>query len=276
MMNRRLQSVLLRFYKAFLKTGVFSTQWGRAIFEWSYDQYKEHLEAGHIDVLRGFVKPATTVIDVGANIGFFTKRFGRWVSAGGRVIAIEPEQANFSSLERAVLKGGLGAVVDAIQGVAAEAGGTLQLELNPFQHSDHKIGERGIPVKAFSLDEIMEQRGWPSVSLCKIDVQGAEERVLRGAVKTLRKFHPALFVEVGDSCLRGMGSSAESLFALLADFGYQPRILEKGRLSEPLALERARDLCRGAGYRDFLFLQQSDFFEDDRLKDREKPRSNPG
>ena len=101
-MNRNFQTVLLALYRAVSSTGLLSTRPGRAMYEWSYDLYKDRFEAGPVDALRQFIKPGTTVIDVGANIGFFSRRFARWVGPGGRVIAIEPEPANFAGLTWAV------------------------------------------------------------------------------------------------------------------------------------------------------------------------------
>lgn len=250
-MNRNLQTILLALYRAVLATGLLSTSGGRRAYEWAYDRYKERFEAGPIDALRPFVKPGTTVVDVGANIGFFSRRFGRWVGAGGRVIAIEPEPVNFAGLIRAISRDGLGAVVEAVEGAAAESGGTLRLELNAAQPTDHKLGERGIEVKAFTVDELLRQRGWPAVSLCKIDVQGAEERVLRGMTRTLTRFRPALFVEVGG------GAQGESLLTLLAELGYRPHLLERGGVSASLPPAQALALSRRAGYSDFLFLHDA-------------------
>ena len=152
-MNRVLQWILLKLYAAAASSGLLSTAFGKTIFEWSYDKYKEYFEAGDIDALRAFVTPGTTVIDVGANIGFFTKRFALWVGPAGKVIAIEPEPANFGALTRALAHAGIQSVVDALEGVAAEESGSLNLEINSSQPTDHKIGAQGMLVKAFTLDE---------------------------------------------------------------------------------------------------------------------------
>src|SRR5260370_40368150 len=63
-----------------------------------YPIYKKYFEAGPIDRLREFVPAGTLVIDVGANVGFFSLRFARWVGDGGKVIAIEPEDKNYIAL----------------------------------------------------------------------------------------------------------------------------------------------------------------------------------
>jgi FkbM family methyltransferase len=249
-----LQSLLLGTYRAVLSTGVLSTRIGRFLYEWLYDQYKTFLEAGDVRVLSPLVGQKQTVLDVGANVGFFTRRFASWVGQGGHVIAIEPEDTNFQSLQRMVDRRQLGPIVELVQGVADERSGMVKLQLNPFHPADHKIGEQGVPVAAYALDDLLAQRNWPEVSLIKIDVQGAEERVLRGARETLRRFHPALFVEIDEQALAAMHSSPLRVFEFLADYGYEPHQIEPGRVSPALARDEALALPHAGSYTDFLFL----------------------
>jgi FkbM family methyltransferase len=253
-MHKTLQASLLGCYRAFRATGMLSTRSGRALFEFAYDAYKRFLEAGSIEALRPLVRPGTTVIDVGANIGFFTERLSRWVSEGGRVVAIEPEAVNFARLQHRITRRGIEKVVDAIQAVAAETPGERLLEINPHHPGDHRIGETGVPVAALTIDGFLSERGWPETSLIKIDVQGAEFRVLEGAAETIRRFCPALFVEIDDAALTQMGSGAENLITALAEQGYRVHRLTRRGISPPLAVERALALAREEGYADFLFL----------------------
>jgi hypothetical protein len=69
--------------------------WARRAFLTAYSGYKTWIEAGPIDRLKDFVLPRSAVVDVGANIGFFTLKFARWVGEQGCVIAIEPDLVNF-------------------------------------------------------------------------------------------------------------------------------------------------------------------------------------
>lgn len=254
-MSPALQSALLRLYRGLSATGLLATPAGRRVFEAAYMLYKRRLEAGPIEHLREVVRPGTLVIDVGANIGFFTRLFGRWVQPGGAVLAIEPEPRNLERLAALVERERLAGSVEVLAGVAAEASGTLRLRLNPHHPGDHKIGEDGLPVPAHALDDLMTRRGWPPVSLIKIDVQGAEERVLDGARQTLRRRSPALFLEVHDQALRGFGSSAERLLGRVAAAGYSLHAL--GRRGRSPAMTVAQALAAiGApdGYADFLCL----------------------
>src|SRR5580693_4951300 len=102
----------------------------------------------------------------------------------------------------------------------AEVTGEGLLEINPGHPGDHKLGTEGVPVAMTTIDDLLAARGWPEVSLIKIDVQGAESRVLAGARRTLERFSPALFLEVDDQQLRRYGSSAAELLTSVTAQGY--------------------------------------------------------
>src|SRR5262249_7918982 len=160
--------------------------------------YKDRFEAGPVQLLRRWVRPKTIVVDIGANVGFFSLQFASWVTEGGRVIALEPESVNYAGLQRAVARAGLTAVVETIQAAAADVTGQSFLQLNPGHPGDHKLASTGVAVAVTTLDDLLRTRGWPEVSLIKIDVQGAEAQVLAGARETLDRFRPVLFLEVED------------------------------------------------------------------------------
>src|ERR1041385_3696722 len=103
-MKKLVQNTLLGMYRVVNASGALRTRAGRRVFEWGYHGYKRILEAGDIQALTQWIKPGTLVIDVGANIGFFTKYFARRVSEGGKVLAIEPEQNNFKRLTEMLRK----------------------------------------------------------------------------------------------------------------------------------------------------------------------------
>jgi FkbM family methyltransferase len=250
-LRERLVGALLRLYERAVKAGLLDRPWARRAFESLYIAYKRLLEAGPIEMV-GDVK-GTTVIDVGANIGYFTLQFARWVGPGGRVIAIEPEARNFASLRRRLQRAGGAATVECIQAVAAEKPGELRLAVNPTHPGDHQIAVEGEPVRAVTLDELAEGET-RRVSFIKIDVQGAESMVLAGARAILEKDRPALFVEVDDEGLRGFGSSARELFETLARLGYEPQRRTRGRFEPVADTEAMLAETAGGSYADVLFL----------------------
>jgi FkbM family methyltransferase len=253
-MNTILQRGLIGLYRAVKATGVLDTAAGRKIFEASYHIYKDRLEAGPVELLRRWVRPGTVVLDVGANVGFFTLRFASWVSDGGRVIALEPEAVNYEALVRAIAKAGLSGVVETIQAAVSDATGEAKLEVNPGHPGDHKLGDEGVAVATTTVDDLLAARGWPEVSLIKIDVQGAEALVLSGARQALERSRPALFLEVDDAALRRFGSSAGGLLESAVAQGYTIHSRVGEGFSAPLSVAEALSLEGTADYEDLLLL----------------------
>jgi FkbM family methyltransferase len=253
--NPRLQGLLLFAYRLLLlRSGVLETGPGYALFERVYDLYKAGLEASSLRHARGYVRPGSRVVDVGAHVGFFTQRFAGWVGPGGRVIALEPEPINFGRLCRRLQRTGLAARVEAVNAAAVEASGRFFLKVDPTHPGDHQLAPGGLPVRGVALDRQVEPDDPREVSLVKIDVQGAEARVLAGAAETLQRFRPTLLVEVDDERLRRQGSSAGELLEGLASLGYVPQHLSRSGLSRVLGVADAVRLAGGAGrYADFLF-----------------------
>jgi FkbM family methyltransferase len=249
--KRAVHQVLLAAYRIVFARGLLRYAWGRRAFYRAYEVYKAAFEAGPIDRLRAYAPEGALIIDVGANIGFFTERFARWVGEAGRVIAIEPEAVNFAELGRRMARKGLAARIDARLAAADAAPGTVHLVLNPDHPGDHKLGSSGRPVDAVTLDDLVPADR--PVALIKIDVQGAELRVLAGATRILERDHPALFIEVDPVGLMQFGGSVDALLHTLEAQGYRPhRLTRSGAVPCP-PTELDRVLAR-RGYTDMLFL----------------------
>lgn len=220
-----------------------------------YPLYKGYFEAGPIDQLREFVPDGSLVIDVGANVGFFSLRFAEWVGDGGKVIAIEPEDQNYSGLISALERAGLLGRVEALRVVAAAEPGTTFLEINPLYPADHKLSRNGtgVPVTAVTLDGLLADKGPGRPALVKIDVQGAELLTLQGMIEILRFARPALFVELSDQGLNKFGASVLVVLRLLSDNGYEAYWLTRtGRRKASQSEIEAR--TTGTKSADVLFL----------------------
>jgi len=222
-----------------------------------YALYKTHFEAGPIDRLREFVPGGSLVIDVGANVGFFTLRFARWAGDNGKVIAIEPEEHNYNSLILALERAGTLGRVDALQAVATDRPGITFLEINPLHPADHKLSRdgTGLSVTAVTLDGLVPDKGHLRPALVKIDVQGAEMLVLRGAADLLRLAAPALFIELHEAGLNRFGTSVSAILDLLAGSGYQAYWLVRAGPHRNASPAEIHAKVARIGYVDVLFLK---------------------
>jgi FkbM family methyltransferase len=227
MLGRVLQKIAVAAYALAARAGFMSLPVVRRLFIKAYRQYKRHIEAGPVDQLRRFVPEGAAVIDVGANVGFFTEKFAEWVGPTGTVIAVEPDAENLAALREAAARFGAGPRIELIAAVAADRPGQLLLERNPLHPGDHRIAVNapGVDVCAVTIDALVAERRL-RVAFIKIDVQGAELMVLQGARQTLRRDAPALFVEIDERALRRYGASTVGLVAFLRSEGYAVRHLE--------------------------------------------------
>lgn len=251
-MKQRLSNGLVAVYGKVMETGLLDRPRAQRAFEATYLTYKGLIEAGPISGLHTVVPPGSTVLDVGANIGFFSVRFARWVGSDGKVLAIEPEARNVESLRRRIERSGLAGIVECIQAAAADKPGELKLAITRGHPADHHLAEDGVAVRALTLDELIAEGAGP-VSLIKIDVQGAEAMVLAGAQEVIKRDRPAIFIEIDEPSLGRSGTSARELVETLTGLGYRPHRLSKNGAGD--VQETAELLASAAaGYIDVLFV----------------------
>jgi FkbM family methyltransferase len=249
---RAVQTALLWAYRGVRHTGLLDTAPGRAVFERAYWSYKALVEAREVEALRSLVPAGSAVVDVGANIGFFTMRFAEWVGPSGRVFAIEPESANFASLAARVKSHGFAERVALVKAAAMDSAGEAHLWINPDNPADHRIADSGASVEAVKIDQLLESHPGMKVSLIKVDVQGAELRALRGAASTLERMRPALLVEFHEPSLVAAGTTPRELLAYLTGFGYAPSVLAGDGAWQALTGEELFERMSARGYVDAL------------------------
>jgi FkbM family methyltransferase len=251
-LKKTFQKSVLFIYKVASSTGILETSIGKAVSGASYSLYKKIFESS-ITHLSKFVPENSYILDIGANVGFYTLQFTSWVSGSGRVIAIEPEVNNLLSLKKSLENKHINNV-DLIQAAAVDFDGKINLAINPDNPADHRISEVGITVDAITIDTLMKLRGCPFISFIKIDVQGAEYRALLGAEKTLLASHPVILMEIDDPSLEAAGTSSDILIAYLKSLGYEMFSAEKKSGGYPITKDIARAMRSNVGYADFVFI----------------------
>jgi FkbM family methyltransferase len=174
-------------------------------------------------VFAALVKPGDTVLDVGANSGFFSLLSAHLAGPRGRVFAFEPVPSVRDELE-ANLRLNQAATVEVVPMAVTAASGTVTIHEGPEGHkgiSSLRHIQRStqrIDIRAIALDDIRDRIGQPT--LIKIDVEGAELLGLQGMDKLIAQYHPALIIEFTDAYLSAFGHSARQLSQWLEDRGY--------------------------------------------------------
>ena len=158
-------------------------------------------ENAEVETVMAAARPETVAVDVGANVGIFTIPLARAVGNGGSVWAFEPLPDNVDRLRANVIENGL-TNVQLFAAAASDTDGTLSFHVagDSAYGSTREVFSgwgtgRALTVPAVRLDTEWRTRGTPSVSVIKIDVEGAEMAVLRGSQDVIRECRPVLVLE---------------------------------------------------------------------------------
>jgi FkbM family methyltransferase len=189
-------------------------------------------EPGVTATVRALLKPGATFVDVGANIGWFSLLAASLVGPEGRVVAIEPNPGNVSLLELSAADNGY-ANIEAFTVALGEGPGAVALETDGSNGRVIPItGPPGQPVRASyvvgaeALDDVLARAGVHRVDVMKMDVEGAEPLVLRGARRVLAESRPVLITEFHPVALDSSPwGSARGYLAQLRGHGYRLSII---------------------------------------------------
>ncbi|HUG12611.1 MAG TPA: FkbM family methyltransferase [Opitutaceae bacterium] len=203
-----------------------------------------------VNAYQRFIKLGDTVLDIGANIGAHTLFFAKFVGDGGRVFGFEPTEWAFRKLranlalnpelERRVDANHMFLVASDTDSRPPEIYSSWPLEERGNLHPKHlgQLQETG-SAGAATLDSFLAARPDVEPRWIKIDVDGNELPVLRGAEGTLRRLKPGIIMELSPYTTREAGHEFADLVELLANCGYSFAELESGRplSSDAAALE---------------------------------------
>jgi FkbM family methyltransferase len=169
-------------------------------------------EEGTVKLCRRLIRPGMTVIDAGAHVGYFTRLFAELVGPHGKVYAFEPNPHTFALLKKNTER--LSNAVLINKGLSRESGQS-RLFLNEHEFADSLFQQNdalsSIHIEVISMDEFWQQLGRPYVDFIKMDVEGAEPDILKGATQLL-------------SCQKGLGLVTEFRPVSLEAAGIDPAV----------------------------------------------------
>jgi FkbM family methyltransferase len=207
-------------------------------------------------VFKEYCRVGMTVVDVGANIGYYTLLSSGLVGGNGRVIAVEPSSENCRLLLTSVAFNNA-TNVELFAVAAAEQRGWAYFASNLGSNgailrngSDDLLTKPGVVVPTFPLDELVDG----PVHFIKLDVEGTEGRVVRGAQRLIETNRPIVTTEFMPGMLPIMsGCSASEYLGWFQDLGYRIQLLERDS-GRRVDVVRVEDLLTPADRLDDLLL----------------------
>jgi FkbM family methyltransferase len=207
--------------------------------------YEADYEPETFRFFRAHLKPGGTLLDIGAHIGLFAVVGARLVSPGGKVFSFEPTPNTRSVLTEIVRLNGCSDVVEVRgEAVSNRRGKTVFYDTgeeisnaNSLVHIDR--GKTGIDVDLISVDEFVKEKGIKPDCL-KIDVEGAELDLLRGARETFTTMRPFARLGLHPQQIAQNGQNLEEIWETLADYKLAPDFegskVDKARFCEQQSL----------------------------------------
>ena len=195
-----------------------------------------HYEKETMKQFVDLVKTGMTVVDVGANIGYYTLMASRLTGDRGRVYAFEADSDAFASLQRNLTENNCQNLVPVCEAVSNEEGTALFCCPEPERayivtEPSAEIAQKVVPTT--SLDQFFARQNWPAVDVIKMDIEGEEQAALQG-MKELSRRNPSLklIVEFNMGAIKRSGTNPVTVISTLRELGFTTaRIIERGLYS---------------------------------------------
>ncbi len=197
--------------------------------------FRRLVHSGHYEpelsaLCREKADPDRDVLDIGANVGFHAVLFGKILRAG-KVFSVEPTNKALARLKQNIELNGVSEKVVIHHGAVSDGAGEITIKTIPGREEFSSIGNLEHPAaqgQAFNLetvntatiDQLVEQYQL-NPGFVKVDVEGVEHLVFRGASQLLSKHRPVIVAELTDPLLKSNGSSAAEVVEMIERYDYQ-------------------------------------------------------
>lgn len=170
------------------------------------------------------------IIDVGVNMGATLLNFAK-AAPDGIVIGFEPDEKNFRKAQHNMALNKVKNTTIIKKGLGDQERRSKLFKVNDDNAGMNRIFDNandqlinGLPceeIEVIKLDDFVKERELSAIDLIKIDVEGYELKVLKGAATTIGKYRPTMFIEIDDNNLKAQNDSAKLLIEFLERAGYR-------------------------------------------------------
>ncbi len=219
-----------------IKLGNFLYKTSFPLYKKMYSVFKNKQDAFEIELLKKHIKPGDTVLDIGANIGFYATILSDIVGEKGKIHCFEPDTTNFNHLKKTTASYKNIIINNKAVGPKTEK---LKIYTSKELNVDHRTYkpeeyDKEIEIDSVSIDDYLKGA---KVDFIKMDIQGFEMEAMKGMKETLKNNPKVKMIsEFWPYGLRKAGSSLRDYFVLLKELNFNVEILKENKL-ETLDLE---------------------------------------
>lgn len=167
------------------------------------------------------LRPGGTFVDVGANVGYYSMCALDLVGKAGQIHAFEIDPRPLRCLTRSVATFRYANLTVHPVAVGASVGSGKLIKQRDCGHSHVSDAGEGVPIPMTSLDAWRDEFGVTAIQAMKIDVEGGEYAVLKGAETLLREERPVIVFEADDALQAKHGSTCSEIIGFLQQRGYR-------------------------------------------------------
>lgn len=224
-----------------IKLGNFLYKTSFPLYKKMYSAFKNKQDAFEIELLKKHIKPGDTVLDIGANIGFYATILSDIVGEKGKIHCFEPDATNFKHLKKATANCKNIIINNKAVGPKTEK---IKIYTSKELNVDHRTYkpeefDKEIEIDAVSIDDYLKSA---KVDFIKMDIQGFEIEAVKGMKETLKNNpNVKMISEFWPYGLKKAGSSLRDYFVLLKELNMKIELLKENNL-EILTLEKVLQL----------------------------------
>jgi FkbM family methyltransferase len=199
------------------------------LYKLMYKAFKDKQDAFEISLMKTYIRPGNTVLDIGANIGFYANVLSACVGEKGQVHCFEPDTTNFKHLQNncgklANVKLNNVAVADKAQTLKIYTSKELNVDHRTYKPDNY---DQEIDIPAIAIDEYMRDK---PVNFIKMDIQGFEMSAVKGMLNVLKQNDLKMLSEFWPYGMRKAGTSILDYYTFLQQQGFVIYLIEQKQL----------------------------------------------
>ncbi len=197
--------------------------------------YNGFFEKDEISLIKHTIQIGDTVLDIGANIGYHTLTISKATNGNAKIFSFEPFSKNFLVLKRNIRINNLKNVQIYKLAIGDKKKRTSlkvfeDYAYNSFLDTKRKKYLYSERVEMDTIDNFVLSNNLHKVDFIKIDVEGYEFNVLKGAKRTLERFKPKIICEIYQQNLESLNIRAKDVVNYVVSFGYNVFTFAKGEI----------------------------------------------